>query len=448
MKKQKKGAKRTIDTVCKRRLFRSKRKKKKHEINFSGGDITSDAGAILLEKVDKKLSLSKQISSTIKDPRQQSKCDHSLLDMVKQRLYSIALGYEDVIDQNDLRHDKAIQALLNSEVELASPPTLCRFESYPDRKTALHLHKILLQHFISSHKKAPAEIILDFDPTDDETHGNQEGTHFNGYYSHHCFLPLYVFCKDFPLIAYLRPSNQDGAKHVWAILSLLVKNIRKTWPHTKIIFRGDSGLCRHKMLDWCERNNVGYVCGIGTNKRLSSLCEPHTSLVRQYFDHTQEKQKHYAKFEYAAKTWKKKRCIILKAEHLEKGANPRMLVTNLDDDPQYLYEKVYCPRGEMENRIKEQQLGLFADRTSCSKWWANQFRLLMATLAYVLIEYIRRELLAGTKLARACATTIRLKLLKIGAIIIGNTRRIRFFLSSSYPMKDLFLSALAKLTPS
>lgn len=449
MKRKKKGTNRTKKTTGKRRIFRSKiNRKKKHKIEFCGGDITSDGGAILLEKVDKKLLLSERITSTIKDPRQQSKCNHSVLDMVKQRLYSMALGYEDVNDQNSLRHDKAIQALLNSEVELASPPTLCRFESYPNRKTAVQLHEVLFEHFISSHKIPPPEIILDFDATDDETHGTQDGAHFNGYYDHHCFLPLYVFCKDFPLVAYLRPSNQDGAKHAWAILSLLVKNIKKVWPDTNIIFRADSGFCRHRIFNWCEKNNVDYICGIGVNKRLAGLSEPYTSKVKEYFDHTQEKQRLFADFQYAAKTWKTERRVIVKAEYLTKGANPRYLVTSLHGDPQHLYEKVYCARGEMENRIKEQQLGLFADRTSCCRWWANQFRLLMATLAYVLIEYIRRELLAGTQLARACATTIRLKLLKIGAVIISNTRQVRFLLSSSYPMKDLFLAALAKLTPS
>lgn len=444
MKKKNGGTRRNRKTTGKRKRFRAK---KAYDINFSGGDLSSDGGAILLQQVDRNLRLSEQISEAIKDPRRQSQIEHLLPDMVRQRLYAIALGYEDLNDHNSLRKDQVLQKLLHKESELASTSTLCRFEHSVDRDTMIKMHKILLEHFISSHKVPPEQIILDFDATDDLTHGNQEGSFFHGYYDHHCFLPLYVFCGDFPLVAYLRPGNQDGAKHALAILSLLVKQIRAHWPSTKITFRADSGFCRHHIFDWCERNDVGFICGMATNTRLENLAEPYVLRAKEYFDHTQEKQRIFADFEYAAKSWKHTRRIILKAEHLEKGSNPRFVVTNLDGEPQALYEQLYCARGDMENRIKEQQLGLFADRTSCHGFMPNQFRLLMSTCAYVLLAHIRRVALSGTEFAKAQATTIRLKFLKIGCIVMSNTRRIRFMLSSAYPLQELFLSVLAKFTP-
>jgi len=444
MKKKNGGTRRNRKTTRKRKIIRTK---KAYDINFRGGDLSSDGGAILLQQADKMLRLSEQISETIKDPRKQSQTEHSMLDMVRQRLYAIALGYEDLNDHSSLRKDQVLQALLRKDSELASASTLCRFEQYADRDAMVKMSQILLEHFISSHKKPPAQIILDFDGTDDQTHGNQEGSFFHGYYDHYCFLPLYVFCDDFPLVAYLRPSSQDGAKHALAILSLLVKHIRAHWPNTKIIFRADSGFCRHQLFDWCERSDVNFICGIAINKRLERLAEPYISRAKEYFDHTQEKQRIFADIEYAAKSWKRSRRIIVKAEHLAKGANPRFVVSNLEGDAQALYERLYCARGDMENRIKEQQLGLFADRTSCHKWWPNQFRLLLSTCAYVLFAYIRRVGLSGTEYAKAQASTIRLRFLKIGCIVISNTRRVRFMLSSAYPLQRTFLSALAKFTP-
>lgn len=423
-----------------------KRKKgKRVEVDFKGGDITSDAGVLLLEATDRRLGLLKNISNILPDSRRQSSCEHSFLEMLQQRVYGIALGYEDLNDHDTLRNDLALQTAVDSENPLASRSTLSRLENRADRQWAWAIHQELFQQFIKSFKAPPNELILDFDATDDRVHGKQEGVFYHGYYGHECFLPLYVTCDKHLLVSYLRPSNIDGAKHTWAILALLVKNLRKIWPEVKILFRGDSGFCRHKMFNWCERNQVDYICGVPSNAVISRLAEPWTSRAQQYFDHTQEKQRVFGEFLYQAKPWTKERRVIVKAEVLEKGPNPRYIVTNLESSPQELYEDIYCGRGEMENRIKEQQLDLFADRTSCMKWWPNQLRLLFSSLAYVLLNAIRDIALAGTKLASACVGTIRLKLFKIGAVILRNTRRIRFHLSSAYPNQNLFFEVLSKL---
>ncbi|MFQ5959410.1 MAG: IS1380 family transposase, partial [Alphaproteobacteria bacterium] len=277
-------------------------------------------------------------------------------------------------------------------------------------------------------------------------HGHQEGRFFHGYYDHYCFLPLYVFSGDHLLVAYLRPSNIDAARHSLAILGLLVKRLRQAWPEVRIIVRADSGFCRWRTLSWCERAGVGYITGLAKNARLDALAAPAMAEAKARFERTGEKQRLFADLSYAAKTWDKERRVIARLEHGEKGANPRYVVTNLAGDGDDLYDRLYCARGDMENRIKEQQLDLFADRTSCQRWWANQFRLLLASLAYILLQSIRRLGLKGTELARAQARTIRLKLLKIGAVVVRNTRRVRFHLSSACPDKVLFMLAAARLT--
>jgi Transposase DDE domain group 1 len=422
--------------------------KKLIEVNFAGGDITSDGGVLLLRQADRKLNLTKSLSKILPDPRNQSLITHSWISMLKQRIFGIALGYEDLNDHETLRKDPAIQAAVECENDLASTSTLFRMEHTASRESMVMLHELLFEKFIASFAHPPKELILDFDATDDTIHGTQEGRFFNGYYRDYCFLPLYVFCGHHLLVAYLRPSNEDGAKHAWAILSLLVKAIRNKWPDTNIVFRGDAGFCRHKMFSWCERHNVGYVVGIGKNSRLLSLSESYLSQSEEYFSHTQEKQRIFGEVQYAADTWDKERRVIVKAEHSDKGANPRFVVTNRKEDAEQIYDKLYCARGDMENRIKEQQLGLFADRTSCHAWWPNQLRLLFSGMAYLLLSYIRSHALQGTSLATAQVDTIRLRLLKIGAAIIRNTRRIRFLLSSGFPNQKLFFRVLARLTPS
>jgi len=434
--------KRTTTTIdfssCKRRLVQA---------DFKGGDITSDGGVVLLREMDRRLNLTNAISHGISDKRDKKRVRHDFLSMIRQRVYGLSLGYEDLNDHKALRSDPLIQTALDKDKALASPSTLCRFENSMGRTEAMLIHKILVERFIESFSKAPVRLILDFDATDDSVHGRQEGRFFHGYYDHYCFLPLYVFCGDQLLVSYLRTSKIDAAKHSWAILSLLVKRFRQVWPQVEIVFRGDSGFCRWRIMSWCDRNDVKYIIGLAKNSRLNSLSAKLHEQAEAGYQQSREKQRLFCSIEYGAATWDKTRRVIVKAEHSCRGSNPRYVVTNLVGDDQDLYDNLYCARGDMENRIKEQQLGLFADRTSCHNWWPNQFRLLLSSIAYVLLESIRRLYLNGSELARSQVGSIRLKLLKIGAVVIRNTRRIRVLLSSSYPLQDLFARVAAKLTP-
>ena len=422
-------------------------RKRRVEADFSGGDITSNGGVLLLRQADRLSGLTASVARRLVDTRQKGKVEHRFEALLRQRVFALALGYEDVNDHAELRHDLALQTAAERDRALASPSTLSRFETAAGRDWAWAIHEALVEDFIASHPEAPEELILDFDATDDAVHGKQEGRYFHGYYDHYCFLPLYVFCGERLLVGYLRPSKIDGARHAWAILSLLVKRLRQAWPGVRIILRGDSGFCRHKMLSWCERHGVGYITGLAKNARLDVLAAPWMETAAKGFEANAVKQRLFGEFAYAAGTWKRTRRVIARIEHGPKGANPRYVVTNLDGEAQDLYEKLYCARGDMENRIKEQQLDLFADRTSCHGWWANQFRLLLSSLAYTLIETIRRLGLAGTQMARAQAGTIRLKLLKIGAVIVRNSRRVRFHLSGACPDKATFIHAAEKLRP-
>ena len=420
--------------------------RRKVEASFTGGDVSSDGGIQLLRLADDRLGLLSSVASKIEDTRRAASCVHDTLSLLRQRVYSIAQGYEDLNDHDDLRTDPAIQTAVGKDTHLASSPTLCRFENRATREMGWQVHEVLFDKFVDSFEKPPKELILDFDATDDLVHGNQEGRFYHGYYDHYCFLPLYVFCQDQLLVSYLRPSKIDGAKHSGAILRLLVKRLREVWPDVKIIFRGDSGFCRHKILYWCEHNNVDFVIGLSKNTRLQEMTADIIEQSAENYRQTQEKQRLFGETHYAAATWKLQHRVIVKAEHTNKGANTRYIVTSLLGDPQAIYERSYCQRGEMENRIKEQQLGLFADRTSCHAWWPNQWRLLLSSLAYVLMESIRRLALIGTELAHATCGTIRLKLLKIGAVLLRNTRRVRFLLTSAYPYKTLFFKVCARLT--
>ena len=422
-------------------------KGKKVQAQFSGGALTSDGGVLLLRQMDRQLGLVEAVNQTIDDPRDQRYVKHDQLHLLRQRIFGLALGYEDLNDHDQLRSDPAIQTAVESASVLGSSPTLCRLENRANRTMAVALHEVMVTQFIQSLKKPPNKLILDFDATDDPVHGQQEGRFFHGYYDHYCFLPLYVFCNEQLLVSYLRPSKIDPAQHAWAILSLLVKRFRQVWPDVKIIFRGDSGFCRWKMLSWCERHNVGYIVGIAKNKRLQWLFAPQMDQATQQFNVTGNTVRQFHQFHYGAGTWNRERKVIGKAEVTEKGTNPRFIVTNLKGNPQRLYDELYCARGNMENQIKQQQQDLFADRTSCQGWWANQFRLLLSSMAYILLESIRRIGLKGTELQKAYVGTVRLKLLKIGAVIIANTRRIQFLLSSAYPYQALFATVVARLAP-
>jgi hypothetical protein len=433
-------------TVCNRELFRFPSVKRRQlSAAFTGGNVTSDGGLPLLRQVDRRIGLSRRLAQVLPDPRDPARTAHDQLSLVRQRLYGLCAGYEDLNDHDTLREDVAWQAAVERDEPLASSPTLCRWENRADRQSARLVHEVFLEMFIASFPTAPAELILDFDATDDRVHGQQAGRFFHGYYGDYCFLPLYVFCGERLLVGYLRPSNLDPARHAWAILKLLVERLRQAWPGVKIVFRGDSGFCRWRMLRWCEDHGVGYIVGLAKNSRVLALAEGLMERARQQYESTKEKQRLFGEVRYAAGSWDRPRRVVVKAEHTAGGSNPRAVVSNLEGEAQWLYDEVYCARGEMENRIKEQQLGLFADRTSCQAWWANQFRLLLASAAYVLMEALRRLGLAGTELARAQVGTIRLKLLKIGAVVLRNTRRIRLLLSSGSPSAGLFGQVVAAL---
>jgi len=414
------------------------------EVRFDGGAVSSDGGLLLLRQVEKRLGLLKAVAEVLPDPRSPWLVRHKTEQLLRQRVFGLCQGYEDLNDHDRLRDDPAVQTALERATPAASSPTLCRFESRADRQAALATHRIVLDQFIASFKVPPTELIFDFDATDDIVHGHQEGRHFSAYYDNYCFLPLYVFCGEQLLVAYLRPAKKDAALHAAAILKLLVSRVRQAWPGVRILFRADSGFCRRLLMGWCERHGVDYLIGLAKNARLHKLAASWYQSAAAAFEATGQAQRHFGEFAYRADKWPAPRRVIVKAEHNEQGANPRFVVTTLSNAPQQLYERGYCARGDMENRIKECQLGLFADRTSCHLWWPNQFRLLLASLAYVLMERLRSIGLAGTELARAQVGTIRTRLLKIGAVIVRNTRRVRFFLSSAYPYQEIFHLAAAR----
>ena len=415
-------------------------------VDFSGGSISSNGGSLLLREVDRRVGLTSAVARALGDRRQRAKVRHDVVTMVRQRVHAVALGYEDLNDHDGLRDDLVIQTACERDGSLASSSTLCRFEQRAERQWAIAIHQQLVEQFIASFAHRPRELVLDFDATDDPVHGHQPGRFFHGYYDRYCYLPLYVFCGQQLLVAYLRPSNIDASKHAWSILSLLVKRLRKAWPGVRIVFRGDSGFCRHRMLDWCDRNGVRYIVGLARNAVLEREVQVACEIARDGFEATGAKNRLFHDFHYAARSWRRTRRVIARIEHGPKGRNPRFIVTNLEGEADELYERVYCARGDMENRIKEQQLALFADRTSSSKWWTNQYRVLLAALAYTLLETIRRTALRGTHLARAQCQTLRLRLLKIGAVVTRNTRTVAIRLSSSCPDQSVFRLLVQRLT--
>jgi hypothetical protein len=421
-------------------------KNRKVEGRFEGGEVSSDGGVLLTALADRKLGLTQALAKVLPDDRVRGRVTHGLRDMLRQRIYGLAQGWEDLNDHEGLRRDTAFQTAVGRESELASASTLCRLENAAARRSMRLMHEVLVDTFIKSFRKAPKELVLDFDSTDDRVHGNQEGRFFHGYYADWCFLPLYVFCADQLLVSLLRPANIDAARGAWAVLRYLVERLRKAFPKARIVLRADSGFCRWRMLRWCEANEVGYIVGLARNARLEALLAPELEQAAQDFATSQTKQRRFVDLRYAAKSWDQERRVIGKAEHTPKGPNPRFILTNLAGPARELYDDIYCARGEAENRIKEQQLALFADRTSCHAWWANQFRLLLSSCAYTLIEAIRRLGLKGTAMARAQAGSIRLKLLKIGTVVLRNSRRVLLLWSSSFPNRALFITAWNKLS--
>jgi len=421
------------------------------KLDFNGGDVSSDGGMFLLTEVDKQINLLPPVAEIIDryDTRFEPMVLHSNLKLVRQRVNGIAAGYEDLNDHNEKRHDINHQLAAESDEALASSPTLCRLENGRggNRKACLRIMEEIVENFIQSFSSAPEELTLDFDATDDAVHGEQIGRFFHGHYDHYCFLPLYVFSGERLLVSYLRPSSRGAATHAWTVLKMLVKRFRREWPDVRIILRGDSDFSGWQMLSWCDDHGVGYIAGMAGNKRLHDITSRTIRKAEKAYRRTGEKAKLYNEVYYAAKAWDRKRRTIVKAEHTSQGANTRYVLSNLEGTPKYLYEQIYCARGNMENRIKEQQLYLFAGRTSCHEWWANQFRLLLSSLAYTLIEHLRRTGLNGTRFAKAQAVTIREKLIKIGAVIVRNTRSIYVHLSSTYPYKAVFNRIVESLVP-
>ena len=418
-------------------------------LDFAGGRITSDAGVLVLREVNGRLNLSRRIAACIKGPRDPDLIVHEQHTMIAQRMLAIACGWEDLNDQQELRKDPAWQIAAGRKVDgqqpLASPPTLCRLENRVDRAACVSLAKLMVEQFIESYPEPPQELILDFDATNDPIHGQQEGRFFHGYYDEYCYLPLYVFCGSRLVCAYLRRSNIDATHHAWALLGLLTRLLQQVWPKVRIIFRGDSGFCRWRMLRWCDRRNISYIIGVARNSVLESMAAGLMRQAEAQYQTTGVKQRLFESMEYGAETWDQKRRVIAKAEHSSEGPNPRFVVTNLSDEGQTLYDAVYCARGQAENYIKEQQLGLFADRTSCHNFAANQFRVLLSGFAYILVDDLRRNVLHGTELAAAQADTIRLKLFKIGAVIKASVRRLVLHLSEAYPLRELFILACRRL---
>ena len=420
------------------------------EGRFDGGSMTSDGGVMLLGATDRKLGLIEAAARCIADPRSPLLITHAVRDMLRQRVYGLALGWEDLNDHGALRLDVAMQTAVGVDREVASAPTLCRLENWADRATAWRLHRVLVEQFIASFKSAPEELVLDFDATDNPLYGQQEGRFFHGCLlakdsDSYCYLPLYVFCGQQLLCAYLRPSRIDGAQHAAAILKLLVARLRQAWPEVRIIFRGDSGFCRQRIINWCERSAVHYVVGLARNTRLEAQVEYAQLALKEQYEQTSVKQRLVDEFSYAAQSWPHERRVITRLEWGEQGSNPRFVVTNLAGDPQVLYDDLYCQRGEAENRIKEAQVGLFATRTSCHVFYANQLRMLLAALGYVLIERLRALALQGTALAKAQVDTLRIKLLKVAAVVTRNTRRVRLYLASHWPSADIFAHAMSQL---
>lgn len=445
--------------------------------SFDGGDISSDGGSLLLRQVEELTGVIHQFAACFTDHRNPELIEHPLEHLIAQRVYALALGYEDLNDHDDLRYDPLLATVVGKTdptgrlrrreddrgKPLAGKSTLNRIELTPVgadsghryKKVTCSLHQVedlFVSLFLQAHPEPPESIVLDLDATDDPLHGQQLGRFFHGYYKEYCYLPLYIFSGDHLLCARLRPADIDGAAGALKQLQRIIGRIRQSWPHVRILIRGDSGFCREPIMAWCEAHGVDYLLGLAQNKRLLELITEPSEQARQEYQRTGEPARVFAEFGYRTLTsWSRLRRVVAKAEHLPKGANPRFVVTSLSAgrrEARALYEEDYCGRGEMENRIKEQQLHLFADRTSCQTMRANQIRLFFSSMAYVLLSALRRLGLSGTEMAGAQCQTIRLKLLKIGALVRVTVRKVWVSLASSCPYAEIFRRVHARLAGS
>jgi hypothetical protein len=434
------------------------------EASFDGGRLTSDAGGLLLGRTARALGLIERFAGCFVDHRDPALIEHEVATLVGQRVYGIALGYEDLVDHDQLRHDPVLAALggklaarRSDCAALAGKSTLNRLELGRLEPTRYHrighdgaaIERLFVDLFVEAHTAAPAEIVLDLDATDDPVHGEQEGRFFHGYYGGYCYLPLYVFCGRHLLAAKLRPANIDASAGAREEVERIVGQIRSRWPDVRIVLRADSGFAREALMAWCEDNGVDYLFGLARTTRLVAEIEADLAEASAESVATGQPARRFKDFRWTTlKSWSRRRRVVAKAEWTRGEANPRFVVTSLgaqDYDARALYEDVYCARGEMENRIKEQQLDLFADRTSAATLRANQLRLWFASMAYVLIEALRRIGLAGSRLADATCGTIRLKLLKIGALVRLSVRRLKLAMSSVFPYQDEYRHAYVLL---
>ena len=441
---------------------------------FDGGAITSDGGGLLLRELDARIGLLQRFAECFTDYRDPELIEHSVVELLKQRVFGIALGYEDLNDHDELRHDPLLAVLVGKSdptgtgrvrerdkgKALAGKSTLNRLELTPVGADAASRYKKIVVHggamerffvdaFLEAHDEPPEEIVLDFDATDDPLHGHQLGRFFHGYYKSYCYLPLYVFCGAHLLCAKLRPADIDASAGTVSELRRIVAHIRERWPEVSIVVRGDSGFCRDAIMRWCENNGVDFLLGLAKNERLKAEIADEMRQAKAAFEHTGDAARVFKDFLYQTrKSWSRPRRVVGKAEYLHKGENPRFVATSLPAEriaAKPLYEERYCARGDMENRIKEQQLFLFADRTSCATMRANQLRLWLSSVAYTLLQRLRDVGLKETELERAQCDTIRLKLLKIGAQVRVTFRKVWVALAECYPWRRLFEHVWANL---
>lgn len=434
---------------------------------FDGGKVTSDGGGLLLREVDAKFAFIAQFAQCFADHRDPELIEHSVSDLLKQRIFGLCLGYEDLNDHDRLRYDPLLAVLVGKKdpegkdrlrardkgKALAGKSTLNRLELTPVRAKGTSRYKkivgsldamqrFFVEAFLQQYIIPPQRLVLDVDATNTPLHGHQLGRFFHGYYDEHCYLPLYVFCDDHPLLALLRPSDIDACAGLRKQLARIVARLRQCWPNVQILVRGDSGFCREYLMRWCEENQVHFLFGLAKNQRLLRILGGEMHQAKLRFDDTGVASRVFKDFTYRThQSWSRARRVVGKAEHLRKGANPRFVVTSLaaaDIAAQPLYEEDYCDRGNMENRIKEQKLFLFANRVSCSTMRANQIRLCLATVGYILMRALREFGLQQTDMPQAQCDSIRLKLLKIGAVIKISCRRVVLSLSEAYPFQDLF----------
>ena len=414
--------------------------------DFSGGEVTSDAGVIALREVADRIGIIDQFADAIIDTRHQSYVRHVMKTLLQQRIFQIACGYEDADDADDLRIDPGFKASCNrlpSEDDLASQPTMSRFENALTAKDIYRMAGVLIEQFIASYETAPEAIILDIDDTDDPTHGAQQLSLFNAYYDEYCYMPLFIFegTNGRLVTSILRPGKRPCGKEIRAIIKRVVQRIRKAWPTVGILIRGDSHFATPELYSWCDKHNVHYILGLSCNSILKTHAQAALSAARRDYELSGEKARAFRQIRYQAGSWDMRRRVIIMAEVSALGDNIRFIVTSLESSrSSFLYETAYCGRGQMENFIKDHKIALKSGRTSCHSFKANAFRLMLHSAAYVILHTLREKALAGTSFANAQFDTIRLRLLKIGAEVREMKTKLHFILPSSFTLKDIFTS--------